>query len=240
MKSNRVVSAMIMASSLLIGDTYRVEAGETRNYPQRPALGIRTVDIAPGLEDVVGLTTAAGAYVVDAGPSPQKSDDIPIDAIRVEDLIVGIDDQIVSSSQGLREVIGAKKLGDRIKVRVIREGHPKVLGITIRSALPFIYLPTETCPFPTAGALVGLEIPAILLSGYPIVGISPTDLSGGCRSLVQACMPLQLVKQTEKRTVIDINGFNHEIRGNWQAHTHLSREECLEEKSKLESLRKPR
>jgi len=44
-------------------------------------------------------------------------------------------------------------------------------------------------------------------------------------------------KQTAKRTVIDINGFSHEIVGDWRAHTHLSPDACLEEKAKLEARR---
>jgi len=60
---------------------------------------------------------------------------------------------------------------------------------------------------------------------------------GSVETLHKACRPLQLEKQTAKRTVIDINGFSHEMCGGLAGSTHLSPDACLEEKAKLEARR---
>jgi len=208
-------------------------------YEERSVLGIRVVDIAPGLEDVVGLPTHFGAYVIEGnGPPKPDSGGIPIDTIRSEDLITGIGEEEVRSTQDLSRLVSAKQAGEWVKVKVLRKGSGEVLKIQVKSAPPVIYLPADTCPVLTGGEAWSLDMVSAFISGLPILGVSSVELSGKCLNVAEACSPLQLEKQTDTRTVIDINGWNHEIDGNWRAHTHLSRETCLQEKARLAARRR--
>ena len=233
-----VVGISVWCLSALFGLRAQVVA-KVRQYEPRPALEIRAVDITPGLEDVVGHPTHRGAYVVEGKILVHpRSMDIPVDSIRKGDLIIGIGDEAVQSTEDLRRLVSAKKPGDQIKVRVIRKRRESMLSMKLRSAPPLIYLPVETCPTVTADEIAGQEFLGFMFFGSPIYGISPIDVSGRCPLLAQACKPLQLEKQTNWRTLVDINGWTHEIVGNWFAHTHLDEGSCLEEKAKLDSLRR--
>ena len=234
MRWNMVLAISLLSFSCVVTN---VEA-KKGDFDPRPVLGIRVVDIAPGLEDVVGLQTHRGAYVIDGnGPPKQRSGDIPKDFIMGGDLIVGIGDDPVRFTQDLSRLVRARKPGETVKVKVLRDGETSTLAIELRGVPPLIYLPADVCPILTLGASFALDVPAVFFTGYPILGVSPSDLGGQCRNVVQACRPLQLEKQTPKRTVIDINGYSHEVAGDWRAHTHLSPDTCLEEKAKLEALR---
>jgi hypothetical protein len=211
-------------------------AATKQKYEPRPALRIRVVDILPGLEDVVGLKTAIGAYVVEGmrPPEPPPSVGFPPDLVLLHDLIIGVEGQPVRSSHDLFGLLAATRPGDEVAIKVIRDGKERTLRIAVGSELPAIYLPAATCPALTEGPYAP-DLLTRLFSVVPMFGIAPSSPGTICRFVVEACSPLQFEKQTNTRTLVQINKLTHEILGDWRAHTHLDVSECLKEKATLEA-----
>lgn len=229
-----VAIGLLCALSVVVTGATTRQAPRRMEYEPRPSIPIRVIDILPGLEDVVKLETALGAYVTEGmKPPPQPSVGLPPDVIRRSDFIVGIDDQPVRSSEDLSRIVAAKTPGDEIAVTVIRDGKQRILRIVVERSLPAIYLPAATCPLPTE--VLALETSIWLFSGAPMVGMASPSPDRVCRFVAEACTPLQLEKQTETRTLVQLNMVTHEILGDWRAHTHLDRAECLREKASLET-----
>lgn len=221
-----VMSLLVVAPMVL---------GKTPEYQPIPSLEIEVIDILPGLEDVVGLKSAAGAYVLEGQGHPPSPNGVLPDRIMAGDLIVALAGESTPTSQALDRVVASKKPGDKVQVKVIRGGGEVLLSIVIGSSPPIIYLPADTCPsltVPMAPDFLGKW-----MSGSVSAGVFSSSASSVCRFPALACSPMQLRKQSEKRTVVEINGFSHEILGDWRAHTYVDRQECLVDKKRLEGLR---
>jgi Do/DeqQ family serine protease len=91
-----------------------VEFGEV----QRGTLGIRIQDLTPDLANAFGLNGKKGALIaqVEPGTPAEKA------GLREGDLIIAVNNKQVSSATELRNHIGLLRIGERVKITLIRKG----------------------------------------------------------------------------------------------------------------------
>lgn len=97
-----------------------------RGYVSRPFIGIFNFrEITPEMSQWYDIPV--GIYVggVVPGSPAEKA------GMKAEDIIVKIDDKKIETFEDLQSVLKSHKVGDKIKVRVIRGGQPRELNITL-------------------------------------------------------------------------------------------------------------
>lgn len=103
-----------------------VEHGEV----QRGVLGVQIQDLTPELADAIGAKTQQGALVSNVmDDSPAKKA-----GIREGDIITHLDGQAVANASSLRTRVGLKRLGETVRLTVLRDGKPLNLRATIGKA----------------------------------------------------------------------------------------------------------
>lgn len=108
-----------------------VDQLRTKGRVTRGWLGILIQDVTRELAESFDMGKPIGALVARVLPdSPAEQA-----GIEVGDVIVEYDDRQVSTSAALPPMVGSTKVGSTVEVKIIREGEPKRLEITI-SELP--------------------------------------------------------------------------------------------------------
>jgi len=145
-----------------------IEHGTVR----RGALGVRITAVTPEIASSRGLKTTRGAVVVVVGPGTAAAKA----GLRVDDVIVSIDDEAVRDAGSLRAAIGLHRPGDLVRVGIIRDGAPLVLEATLGEAEETTSLLTTR---ETESLLEGVELqPTRLgdeLAGLLVVQIDPAS-----------------------------------------------------------------
>jgi len=92
-------------------------------HVSRGYLGVRLTNVTPDLRDGFGLKDTKGALVqdVDRGLPGDKA------GIRPGDVIVGVEGKAVNTTDELVRVISAREPGSRVRLNLIRDGHPVVV-----------------------------------------------------------------------------------------------------------------
>ena len=100
-----------------------VEYGEVR----RGTIGIRIQDLTPELANAFGLKGKKGALIasVEQGTPAERA------GLRASDLITAINNKPVYSASDVRNSVGLLRIGERIKVTIIRKGRTRHLYATI-------------------------------------------------------------------------------------------------------------
>lgn len=100
-----------------------IEFGEVK----RGRLGVIIQDLTPDLANAFGISSKEGAVVsqiVDGSPAKKAG-------LKAGDIIVSINDKPVSNSSDLRNVIGLLRVGQKMNIDVLRNGHHKQLVAVI-------------------------------------------------------------------------------------------------------------
>jgi membrane-associated protease RseP (regulator of RpoE activity) len=232
MKSRYVTIAMLLGTCGIAWGKDRVD------YPIRGVLGIETVTLTTGLEDVVGAPAKPGAWVtspsagVGAAPAHGHNDTLwpPIFA---GDLIVGVDGQAVWSAEDLDALLADRQVGEVVRIALVREGREKTVSVKLKKDITAIYLPARTCAIPTTGTLARVNIAPFFFFGLQATARGASELAGQCPAPVEACSQLRLVQQTKEATIVEMNGFKFQIDGNWTGHTHLQQAGCKDEQKRI-------
>jgi serine protease Do len=108
-----------------------VDQLRSAGHVTRGWLGILIQDVDRALAESFGMSKPSGALVARVLPdSPaQKA------GVQVGDVVVEFDGKEVESSGSLPPMVGVSKVGTKVPVKVIRNGKPKILSVTI-SELP--------------------------------------------------------------------------------------------------------
>ncbi|HEX6996255.1 MAG TPA: Do family serine endopeptidase [Gammaproteobacteria bacterium] len=93
-------------------------------------LGVRINPVTPEVASARGLPTTRGAVVASVGPGTAAERA----GLRVNDVIVSIDDEAVRDAGSLRAAIGLRPPGERVRIGIIRDGKPQVLEATLGDA----------------------------------------------------------------------------------------------------------
>ena len=93
----------------------------------RGYLGVQMQSITPDMEDALGLTSTNGVLVANVVPdgSAAKS------GIKAGDVIVGFGDSMVKTMHDLGRHVAQTPAGQTVPVKVLREGKPQTISVTI-------------------------------------------------------------------------------------------------------------
>ena len=123
-----------------------VEYGEVR----RGFLGAQLQDLDPDLASAFGMTTRNGAVLVnilEGSPAHQSG-------LQPGDVVTAVNDKPVSNAADLRNQVGLKRIGDTVKLRIIREGSQKTISVTVAER-KLVDLPKDLRNKRLAGATFG-------------------------------------------------------------------------------------
>ncbi|MCE7936983.1 PDZ domain-containing protein [Candidatus Saccharibacteria bacterium CPR2] len=103
----------------------------------RPYLGVRYVAITDDIAKELDLPVKRGAYVYSTTlGSPAVIPNSPADkaGVKSEDIITKIADKQIDENNPLITLVGNHKVGDTIKITILRDGEEKVLDVTLEAA----------------------------------------------------------------------------------------------------------
>jgi len=100
-----------------------VEHGEVR----RGFLGAQLQDLDPDLAGAFGVTSGNGAVLVNIiqGSPAYKA------GLQPGDVVIAANDKPVQNAADLRNQVGLKRIGEKVKLKVMREGKKKMVTITV-------------------------------------------------------------------------------------------------------------
>jgi hypothetical protein len=98
----------------------------------RKMIGVTSVPAGPALAAQLGLQPEDALVISEVGP------DMPAEkaGLKVYDVVLKIDGEGPPSSERLRDVIRAKKVGDVVKLKVVRKGEPMDLEVPVEEIAP--------------------------------------------------------------------------------------------------------
>lgn len=97
---------------------------------QRAFIGVSISDITPRLADELDLGTLNGVYVgglTENGAAEEAG-------LEAGDVILAVDNQKVSKSSELQEIIGRKRPGEQVQLKVLRDAKEELFELTLRNA----------------------------------------------------------------------------------------------------------
>jgi serine protease Do len=100
---------------------------QTSGSVTRGWLGVTIQDVTPELAEYYGLEDAKGAIVGDVfeGDPADKA------GIQPKDVIIEVDGKPIEDSRDLSRVIAATKVGDTVRIKVLREGKERTFRIEV-------------------------------------------------------------------------------------------------------------
>jgi Do/DeqQ family serine protease len=146
-----------------------VEHGEVR----RGFLGAQLQDLDPDLAGAFGIATRNGAVLVNIieGSPADKAGLLP------GDVVTSANDKPVANAADLRNQVGLKRIGERVKLTVMREGKQKQVTITVAER-NMADLAGELRNKHLAGATFG-EIPEQSVASGRIRGVMVYEVENG-------------------------------------------------------------
>jgi len=200
------------------------EFGETR----RGWLGVGIQEVNEDIRDSLGLTSTAGALVIDVtkgGPSEN--------IIVTGDIILEFDGQPIARMRDLPRVVAGTAVGKAVPVKVLRDGKELSFDIPLgrlevgekliasRGQLPAEELPMspaepEPDPMPQGlSDLVGFEVAPLDESRRAEFGITPeadgvivTDVKGGSDADLKGFIPGLIVTEVNQRRIATVDELN--------------------------------
>ncbi len=92
-----------------------------------PYLGVSLADLTPSISEEYGLDVDSGAVVLEVGPGTPADEA----GLRVEDIIVGLDDIPIESSGDLLGALRDYQPGDTVQLTVVRDDNKQTFGVTL-------------------------------------------------------------------------------------------------------------
>ena len=200
------------------------EFGETR----RGWLGVGIQEVSEDIRDSLGLTSTAGALVIDVtrgGPSDK--------VIITGDIILAFDSKPIARMRDLPRVVAETAVGKAVPVRVLRDGKEVELDITLGrlevgeqliasngqapvEATPAPVIADEPDPAPQGlGDLVGFDVAPLDEDRRAQFGIAPeaegivvTDVKGGSDADQKGFIPGLIVTEVNQRQIATVDELN--------------------------------
>ena len=94
---------------------------------QRGRIGINGQDLNPDLAKAFGLTDTRGAVVTRVLPGSPAAKA----GVKSEDVILEANGKVIEGFAQLRNIVGLLRVGDTVKLKVLREGKPRTLSVVI-------------------------------------------------------------------------------------------------------------
>ena len=148
-----------------------VEYGEVR----RGFLGAQLQDLDPDLAGAFGIESRNGAVLVNIieGSPADKAGLLP------GDVVIAVNDKAVTNAADLRNQVGLKRIGEKVKLQFIRESKQKTVSVTVAEHKT-AELQSELRNERLAGATFG-EIPEQSRAYGRIRGVMVYEVENGSR-----------------------------------------------------------
>lgn len=103
---------------------------------ERPYLGVRYVTLTDDYAYYYNLPVKRGAYVAPSNAGSSIITDSPADkaGIETKDIITKINNESIDESHSLTSLVGKYKVGETVKVTVLRDGKEQVLDVKLDAA----------------------------------------------------------------------------------------------------------
>ena len=168
-----------------------IEYGEVR----RGQIGVGIQDITPDLRDAFNLKKGQFGVLV-----TNVFEDTPAEKAGLEtgDIILEVDGQVTSSTAQLRSRIGVKKVGDEVRLTILRDGKRIERSVEIGAAQPRM-AQAEDLPELLAGLRIDNNPDG---EGVLVVGVAPNSPAA-----YSGLRPGDVIVSANKRRVRDIDSF---------------------------------
>ncbi len=103
---------------------------------ERPYLGVRYVTLNEDIADQLNIDQTSGAYIprgTSQNPSVLPGSPAEKGGLQPGDVIIEIDGQKLDEDNTLVSILGKKQVGDRVEIKVIRNGEEKTLHVTLEA-----------------------------------------------------------------------------------------------------------
>ncbi|MCB9834870.1 trypsin-like peptidase domain-containing protein [Candidatus Nomurabacteria bacterium] len=110
-----------------------VESIKAQGRIIRPYLGIRYLNLTPELAEQYDLNTSGGVLIRGDESNPGVLADSPAAKAGLEsgDIIIKVDNQDIDQNTNLSSIINSHKVGDKIKLTIIRDNDEQELTVTL-------------------------------------------------------------------------------------------------------------
>lgn len=183
----------------------------------RGYLGVLIQDVNPDFAKAMGLKDAKGAIITKV----EKDSPAEEGGLKVDDIVIRIDDKDIENSSDLKNYVGLTKPGTTVKMVVIREGKEKALKVKIGEFPESKELAAKEAESETIQK-VGLSvkeitpelrrkysIPEEVETGVVVVGIDPTSVTA--RIGVQVGDVITKINRTRIKSVEDYKKVFEEL-----------------------------
>lgn len=104
---------------------------------ERPYLGVRYVPLSEEISAQLELSVTTGAYIPEGTLNrPSILEGSPADSagLKEKDIILEIDGQKIDEENGIVSVLGRKRVGDTVEIKVLRDGQELSLKATLQAS----------------------------------------------------------------------------------------------------------
>ena len=144
-----------------------IEFGEVR----RGLLGVQIGTIERDQAEAFGLTTGGGAIITAVTPGSAAA----AAGIQLEDIVVSVDDKAITSANELRNAIGLMAAGEKVRIRLVREGKER----TVTATLGERSVATAAEGSSIHSGLAGAEFAAADNGGVEVVSVAENSPAAG-------------------------------------------------------------
>ncbi len=174
-----------------------VEHGEVR----RGFLGAQLQDLDPDLAGAFGIASRHGAVlvnIIEGSPAHQAG-------LQPGDVVIAANDKPVTNAADLRNQVGLKRIGEKVKLKVMREGSEKTVTITVAER-DTAELAGELRNPRLAGATFG-EIPEQSRAYGRIQGVMVYEVERGSRVGRAGLREGDIITSVNRRPTRDLDEF---------------------------------
>lgn len=191
-----------------------IEQLKNKGEVTRGWLGVGIQDLTPELAEYYGIKAKKGVFVT------QVFEDDPADkaGIQVNDIIVKIDDNEVSTGRELSAIIANTRVGKKTKITLIRDGKKKILTVTLAKR------DDGEAPADREsenGDEVGIKVTELTPDMAKRFGIDPgesgvlvADITSGSLAENVDIRPGDLIKEINRETIADGKDFKRVMKKN--------------------------
>ncbi len=181
-----------------------VEYGEVR----RGLLGVHIQDLTPELADAFGIDATSGT-VITRVVSESAADEA---GLQSGDVVVAVNGRQVRNAADLRNAIGLLRVGDEVRLEIIRDGERKMVSAVIGEAKVAQVDAGQLDPR-LAGARFGNITEDSPLYGR-VEGVVIQDVEGGSAAWNAGLRPDDVIVSVNRQRVRDVEQFRELVRRN--------------------------
>jgi serine protease Do/serine protease DegQ len=172
-----------------------VEHGEVR----RGLLGVNVQDLTPDLAQAFGLQQTQGAVITGV----QRASPAAKAGLEPGDIVVAVNERRVKSGMEVRNAIGLQRVGDEVKLEILRRGETEI--VTAEIAAPKIAQED--------GQKIHPKLSGILFGNEPSGGVRIEKIHAGSYAFQAGLRPGDLVVMANRRRVENLDDFKRAVAG---------------------------